>query len=196
MKGNRSRGKQCWFEQNSTLRFLLCKGLSWFPCHISHGINWIFLLLQSKTPAVLALYDDQDPISNQIYVATFAVCGLVAAILVAAVAIFLVRKHSKLVRLSQDDPSFEPCKDYQVNLLGTSFRNKDVGEGERTVYTKQHPLQKFIIFFPNNLTFTRKINNYLIGFLVGSQFNWRNPKHHKMCAWWIRWEYFKLRKPK
>ncbi|XP_021948185.1 uncharacterized protein LOC110845934 isoform X2 [Folsomia candida] len=71
----------------------------------------------SKTPAVLALYDEQDPTSNQIYVATFAVCGLVAAVLVAAVAIFLVRKHSKsrekLVRLSQDDPSFEACKDYQ-----------------------------------------------------------------------------------
>jgi hypothetical protein len=67
---------------------------------------------------VLALYEDRDPASNQIYIATFAVCGLVAAVLVAAVAIFLIRKHSKsrekLVRLSQNDPSFEACKDYQV----------------------------------------------------------------------------------
>lgn len=66
----------------------------------------------------MSLYAEQDPISNRMFITTFAVCGLVAAVLVAAVALFLVRKHAKskekMVRLSQDDPSYEACKDYQV----------------------------------------------------------------------------------
>jgi len=75
------------------------------------------LKTDTKTPSVVSMYVDQDPISNKMFVATFAVCGLVAAVLVAAVALFLVRKHAKskekLVRLSQDDPTYEACKDYQ-----------------------------------------------------------------------------------
>lgn len=76
------------------------------------------IFLQTKTPSVVSMYVDQDPMSNRMFITTFAVCGLVAAVLVSAVAIFLVRKHAKskekLVRLSQDDPSYEACKDYQV----------------------------------------------------------------------------------
>ncbi|CAL8095283.1 unnamed protein product [Orchesella dallaii] len=71
----------------------------------------------TKIPSVSAQYVDQDPTSNRMFIATFAVCGLVAAVLISAVALFLVRKHAKskekLVRLSQDDPSYEACKDYQ-----------------------------------------------------------------------------------
>lgn len=67
------------------------------------------------------MYLEQDPTSNKMFIATFAVCGLVAAVLVAAVALFLVRKHAKskekIVRLSQEDPSYEACKDYQVRFL-------------------------------------------------------------------------------
>lgn len=66
----------------------------------------------------MAMYVDQDPTSTKLFIATFAVCGIIAAVLVAAAALFLVRKHAKskekMVRLSQDDPSYEACKDYQV----------------------------------------------------------------------------------
>jgi len=67
----------------------------------------------------LSLVDqERENASNQMFLVTFAICGLVAATLVATVVLFLVRKHSKsrekLARLSQDDPSFEASKEYQV----------------------------------------------------------------------------------
>ncbi len=74
-------------------------------------------MLQSKTPAVYSAYDDGERVTaDEIYMSVY--CGLVVALLLSAAAIFLLRKYSKsfLTKISEDDPNFEACKDYQVNF--------------------------------------------------------------------------------
>jgi hypothetical protein len=75
-------------------------------------------VLQSNTPEQHPLVVEEPLHNTKLYLATFAICGIVAAATVAAFFIFLIRRSSKtkekFARLAQDDPSMEACKDYQV----------------------------------------------------------------------------------
>ena len=76
----------------------------------------------ASDPAALPLFDDGLTRNNNLYIATFALCGVVAAVVVAAFTLYFVRRNvrskEKFTKLGQEDPSMEACsKDYQVRVL-------------------------------------------------------------------------------
>ncbi|XP_069677518.1 receptor-type tyrosine-protein phosphatase N2 isoform X2 [Periplaneta americana] len=67
---------------------------------------------KTKLPTVLSLGPDTE---HELYVATFLLCGVIAAVLIAATALFVIRRHARSREKLQNltAPDTEASKDYQ-----------------------------------------------------------------------------------
>lgn len=81
---------------------------------------------QTKLPTVLRTSPDTE---HELYVATFLLCGVIAAVLIAASALFVIRRHARSREKLQNltAPDTEASKDYQVGLL--TFREAAAAAG-------------------------------------------------------------------
>jgi Flp pilus assembly protein TadB len=71
---------------------------------------------QTKLPTVLRSNPDTE---HELYVATFLLCGVIAAVLIAAAALYVIRRHARSREKLQNltAPDTEASKDYQVGLF-------------------------------------------------------------------------------
>ena len=79
--------------------------------------------MQTKLPTVLSLGPDTE---HELYIATFLLCGVFVAVLIAASALFVIRRHARSREKLQNlaAPDTEASKDYQVrsNLMSKLFK--------------------------------------------------------------------------
>lgn len=78
-----------------------------------HDLNCSFF--QAKLPTVMSLSSVDE---HQLWILSFLLCGVIAAVAIAGAAFFVIRRHSrtrqKLQNITQLDS--EASKDYQVNI--------------------------------------------------------------------------------
>ena len=86
-------------------------------------------------PTALSLGPDTE---HQLYVATFLLCGVISALLVAATALYVIRRHARSREKLQNltAPDTEASKDYQVlsfpNSLNLTLTIRNRGSDKLT----------------------------------------------------------------
>ena len=94
--------------------------MSWLACspfQLNSGV-WNIESFSYKIQQGLGMAALADDSTNQLIFRIFVVALAITTILVAAVAIYVIRRQSKqqekIARLTNEDPGVESCKDYQV----------------------------------------------------------------------------------